>query len=312
MASPTGSASLTVVIALGANLLVAVAKTVASWLTGSASMVAEAAHSWADFGNEIFLLIADRRSVRVRDRQHPLGYGREAYVWSMFAAFGIFTAGAVVSVWHGIQELASTADDTNFAIAYIVLGVSFVLEGFSFAQAFRQARQGGKRRGTSTGFYALTSSNATLRAVFAEDLAALIGLLIAFLGILLHQLTGLAVFDALGSILVGLLLGVVAVVLIDRNRRFLIGEMPDAGLRNDVLVSLLARPEIDRVTYLHLEYVGPARVFLVAAVDMRGNENESEVAVLLRRVERLLEGDEHVEEAVLTLATADEVSLTVL
>lgn len=309
--APAGG-SLTVVIALGANLLVAIAKTIASFLTGSASMVAESAHSWADFGNEIFLLIADRRSVRSRDSQHPLGYGREAYVWSMFAAFGIFTAGAVVSVWHGVQELTSTADDGHFLVAYLVLGVSFLLEGFSFAQAFRQARQGGRRRGTSTGFYALTSSNATLRAVFAEDSAALVGLLIAFLGILLHQLTGLAIFDALGSILVGLLLGVVAIVLIDRNRRFLIGEMPDAGLRNDVLVGLLGRPEIDRVTYLHLEYVGPARVFLVAAVDISGDEKESQVAVLLRRVERQIELDEHIEEAVLTLSTADEVSLRVL
>jgi len=95
--------SLTVVVALGANLLVAVAKTIASVLTGSASMVAEAAHSWADFGNEIFLFIADRRSVRERDAPHPLGYGREAYVWSMFAAFGIFTAGAIVSIVHGYQ-----------------------------------------------------------------------------------------------------------------------------------------------------------------------------------------------------------------
>ena len=240
--------SLTVVIALSANLVIAIAKTIAALITGSASMVAESAHSWADFGNEIFLLIADRRSMRQRDDPHPLGYGREAYVWSMFAAFGIFTAGAVVSIWHGIQQLFAPEDVTDFGIAYIVLAVAAVLEGVSFTQAFRQARAGGKRRGTSTGFYALTSSNATLRAVFAEDAAALIGLLVAFLGILLHQVTGLAAFDAAGSILVGILLAIVAIVLIDRNRRFLIGEVPDARLRNEVLAGLLGRPEIERVT----------------------------------------------------------------
>ncbi|MCU1515088.1 MAG: cation diffusion facilitator family transporter [Microbacteriaceae bacterium] len=303
--------SLTVVIALGANLLVAIAKTVASVITGSASMVAESAHSWADFGNEIFLLVADSRSARVRDTRHPLGYGREAYVWSMFAAFGIFTAGAVVSVWHGVQELFEPGRGTDYAIAYIVLAVSFVLEGFSFRQAYRQARAGGKSRGTSTARYALTSSNATLRAVFAEDAAALVGLLLAFLGILLHQLTGLPAFDSIGSILVGVLLAVVAIVLIDRNRRFLVGESPDVGLRDEVLAKLLASPAIDRVTYLHLEFVGPGRIFLVAAIDMKGDDTEAHVARALRAVERQIEVDEHIEEAVLTLSTPDEPSLSI-
>jgi cation diffusion facilitator family transporter len=302
---------MTVVIALGANLLVALAKTFASILTGSASMVAEAAHSWADFGNEIFLLVADRRSVRARDVPHPLGYGREAYVWSMFAAFGVFTAGAVVSVAHGIQQLAAPERDADYLVNYIVLAVSAVLEGISFSQAFRQARAGGRRRGVGTGYFALTSSNATLRAVFAEDSAALVGLLVAFVGILLHQLTGLAVYDAAGSILIGLLLGVVAIVLIDRNRRFLVGEVPDARLRNDVLARLLTRPEIDRITYLFLEYVGPGRLFVVAAVDFVGNQTETDVAVLLRRVEAVIETDEHVERAILTLSAPDDTALVV-
>ncbi|WP_354567345.1 cation diffusion facilitator family transporter [Glaciihabitans sp. UYNi722] len=301
--------SLTVIIALGTNLLVAIAKSVAAALTGSASLVAEAAHSWADFGNEIFLLVADRRSAKKRDDPHPLGYGREAYVWSMIAAFGIFTAGAVVSIAHGIQELFTPEDASNFAIAYVVLAISFLLEGFSFLQAFRQARAGGRERGISSGRYALTSSHATLRAVFAEDAAALLGLLIAFVGILLHQVTGLAAFDSLGSILVGVLLAIVAVVLIDRNRRFLVGENPDARLRNEVLVGMLARPEIDRVTYLHLEFVGPGQIFLVAAVDLRGNDPETQVAVVLRRLADEIQLNEHVEEAVLTLAMPDEPSL---
>jgi cation diffusion facilitator family transporter len=302
---------MTVVIALGANLLVALAKTIASVLTGSASMVAESAHSWADFGNEIFLLIADRRSVRQRDAPHPLGYGREAYVWSMFAAFGVFTAGAVVSVAHGIQQLAAPERDSDFLVNYLVLAVSFVLEGISFSQAFRTARAGGRRRGQTAAHFALTSSNATLRAVFAEDSAALVGLVLAFLGILLHQLTGLAVFDAIGSIAIGLLLGAVALVLIDRNRRFLVGEMPDARLHNEVLSRLLDSPEIDRVTYLFMEFVGPGRLLVVAAVDFAGNAVETDVARSLRRVESTIEQDEHVERAVLTLSSPEDTALAV-
>ena len=121
----------TVVIAFAANLLIALAKSAAAAITGSASMLAEAAHSWADAGNEIFLFFAERRSERERDEAHPLGYGREAYVWSMFAAFGLFTAGAVVSISHGISELRNPEPATDFLVAYVVLGIAFVLEGVS-------------------------------------------------------------------------------------------------------------------------------------------------------------------------------------
>jgi cation diffusion facilitator family transporter len=143
-APKTGSMT-TVVIAFGANLLVAIAKTVASLMTGSASMVAEAAHSWADTGNEVFLLVAERRGSKVRDADHPLGYGRETYIWSMFAAFGLFTAGAIVSIYHGISELTSQEPPRDLLVGYLVLAFSAVLEGTSFLQAFRQARGAGCR-----------------------------------------------------------------------------------------------------------------------------------------------------------------------
>ncbi|HMD93525.1 MAG TPA: cation transporter, partial [Trebonia sp.] len=111
---------MTVLVAFGANILIAIAKTAAAVVTGSASLVAEAAHSWADSGNEVFLLIADRRSRRPSDQTHPLGYGREAYVWSLFAAMGLFVAGAVVSVGRGIEELVHPEAASNFLIGYIV------------------------------------------------------------------------------------------------------------------------------------------------------------------------------------------------
>jgi cation diffusion facilitator family transporter len=301
---------LTVLVAFLANLLIAIAKSVAAVVTASASMLAEAAHSWADAGNEILLLIADRRSDRGRDSGHPMGFGREAYVWSMFAAFGLFTAGAVVSIWHGIQELLKPEEASHFLVAYVVLAIAFVLEGISFIQAMTQARRMAAVRDRSVPSFVLNTSNPTLRAVVAEDAAALIGVAIATAGVALHQVTGSVIPDAIGSILVGVLLGIVAVVLIDRNRRFLVGETVTSEVRQKVLQNLLDRPDIDRITYLHLEYVGPDRLYLVASVDMAGDDVEHDLAVRLRRVERELEEIDAIEEAVLTLATPDEVSLT--
>ena len=169
----------TVLIAFGANLLVAIAKTIASLVSGSASMVAEAAHSWADTGNEVFLLIADRRGARAKDERHPLGYGRAAFVWSLIAAFGIFTAGSIVSIMHGVQERSSTGPVESPVVAYTVLGIAFVLEGASFTQAMVKSRRLARERGSSTWDYVLDTSDTTLRAVFFEDMAALIGLAIA-------------------------------------------------------------------------------------------------------------------------------------
>src|ERR1700760_1219189 len=145
----------TVLVALVANILIAVAKSAAAVVTGSASMLAEAAHSWADAGNEVFLLIAEHRSTKAPDEPHPLGYGREAYIWSLFAAFGIFTTGAVVSVQHGISELIHPEPTKSFGVAYAVLAVSAVLEGSSLAQSVTQARTTAHRFRRSTFDFAL-------------------------------------------------------------------------------------------------------------------------------------------------------------
>src|SRR3954449_1496627 len=238
-----GESTLTVIIAFVANFGIALAKTVVALLTGSASMLAESAHSWADTGNEIFLLVADRKSRRPPDAAHPFGYGREAYVWSMFAAMGLFTAGAVVSVWNGVSKLFEEGEDTSYFWAYVVLGIAFVLEGISFFQAFRQTSREAKRYDREILEHALATSDPTLRAVFAEDAAALIGLVIAAIGIFLHQVTGEPAYDAAGSILVGLLLGVVAVVLINRNLQFLTGQESDARLRDTAVRLVRQMPE---------------------------------------------------------------------
>lgn len=301
--------TVTVIIAFFANFFIAIGKTLVALATGSASMLAESAHSWADTGNQVLLLVADRRSKRPPDEQQPFGYGREAYVWSMFAAMGLFTAGAVVSIWNGVTKLFEEGEESTYLWAYVVLGLAFVFEGISFAQAFRQTRHEAKRLDREVVSHALNTSDPTLRAVFAEDAAALLGLVIAALGVFLHQVTGSPVYDAIGSILVGVLLGVVAVVLINQNRRFLTGQETDPRIREAVLGRLKAMSDVARVTYLRLEYVGPRQVLLVAGIDFTGEEPESQVAYRLRRLERRLEEDPNITEAVLTLGTPEDPTL---
>lgn len=305
---PSGS-TVTVLVAFAANLVIAVAKTIAAMLTSSASLVAEAAHSWADAGNEVFLLIADRRSRQEPDETHPLGHGRETYVWSLFAALGLFVAGAAVSITHGVTELLHPEPASDFVIGYIVLAIAFVFEGTSLLQSLRQARREAGELHRDLIEHVMETSDPTLRAVVFEDSAALIGLLIAALALLGHELTGSSVPDAIGSILVGLLLGVVAVVLINRNRRFLVGEVADERTRTAVLTALLELPEVDRVTYLRLEIVGPRMINVVGDVDLAGDAREHNVAIMLRAVEAKVQKSPAVVGAVLSLSAPDEESL---
>ncbi len=309
---PGESESLTtVLVALGANVLVAVAKSAAAVVTGSASILAEAAHSWADAGNEVFLLIANRRSRRPPDLAHPFGHGREAYVWALFAALGLFAAGAAVSVTRGIQELARPELAGHFLVGYIVLAVSFVLEAISFRQSVRQAKPEAESMQRDLIEHVLATSDPTLRAVFAEDAAALVGLVIAAAGLAAHQLTGSPVPDAAGSILVGVLLAVVALVLINRNRRFLVGQEADPRVRAATIQALLDAPEVARVTYLRLEIVGPRMVSVIGDVDLTGDDTETHLAVRLRALEARITASPAVAGTVLSLSAPDEPSLVV-
>jgi cation diffusion facilitator family transporter len=303
-------AVLTVIIALAANTTLAVLKSIVAVLTGSASMVAEAAHSWADAGNEVFLVIAERRAEKPADETHPLGFGREAYVWSMIAAFGLFGVGAAVSVWHGITSLTAEEAEADYRWAYAVLGAAFVLESISFFQARREVRRGARKADVSRVTFLDKTSNPTLRAVFFEDAAALVGIAIAVTGLALHQATHQPVWDAVGSILVGLLLGFVAIYLLRRNMDFLVGQVADPRIRETVLGWLSERPEVETVSTLHLEYVGPGRIFLVGSVDLVGDDPESEAAAELQRLEDHLEERPEIARAVLSLAAPGRVPTT--
>ncbi len=266
-------------------------------------MLAEAAHSWADAGNEVLLLIANKRSRKAANDEHPLGYGREAHVWSMFAALGLFAAGSAVSITHGVSELIDPTPAENFVVGYVVLAVSAVLEGISFVQSIRQAHKEADALDRDLLEHVLPTPR--LRAVFAEDAAALIGLAVAAAGLLAHQLTDSAAPDAIASIVIGLLLGVVAFVLINRNRRFLVGELVDPRVRTSTITAMVAMPEIARVTYLRLEIVGPQ---LLADVDLTGDDKESRLAVRLGDLEARLTRTPALVGTVLSLSAPDEPS----
>jgi len=214
-----------------------------------------------------------------------------------------------VSIWHGVSELVGgeQASGRDYLLAYAVLAISFVLEGISFLQAFRQLRGEAHRLERDLFTHALETSDPTLRAVFAEDAAALLGIVIATAGIAMHELTGAAAWDAIGSILVGVLLGVVAVLLIDRNRRFLTGEPGSTDLQAAASARMQELPDVASVRYLRLEFIGPRQLFLVASVDLTGDDAESSVARRLRRLEQEVETFPYVVDAVLTVSEPDDV-----
>jgi divalent metal cation (Fe/Co/Zn/Cd) transporter len=211
-----------------------------------------------------------------------------------------------VSIWHGVSDLLhEPTGHENYPIAYAVLGLALLFEGASFLQALRQLRTEADQYDLDLLEHALATSDPTTRAVFAEDSAALIGLLIALAGIGLHQLTDNAAFDAAGSILVGVLLGVVAVILIDRNRRFLTGEPASSAVYAAARSHLEQLSDVQSVRFLRLEFIGPKQLFLVGSVDLVGDDTESHVARRLRVLERELESHPLVADALLTVADPD-------
>ncbi|MCO1579636.1 cation diffusion facilitator family transporter [Crossiella sp. SN42] len=265
---PGGESTLTVVLALIVNFLIGVMKAVAGALTGSAALLAEAGHSVADTFTEGLLLTALRRSGKPADRRHPFGYGKERFFWSLMAAVAIFASGAVFAVVEGVHTLLS-GDDTQTRpwVAYLVLGLAFLLESVSFVQASRQVRREARAEQRGLLAYLRHSDDPTVKTVFFEDTAALIGLLLAFLGVLLHQLTGSAVWDAVASLAIGALLAVVAYLLGSTNLGLLIGRQADPVLVRTVAARLRATPEVEAVVDILSMVTGTDRVLLCARLD---------------------------------------------
>lgn len=268
MSNEQGESTVTVLVALASNLGIAVAKTVAAVLTGSASMAAEAGHSYADTANEVLLLTALRRSARPADRRHPFGYGVERYFWSLLVAISIFGMGALFAFLQGVEALmGKESSDTRPWVGYGVLAVSFVLESISWSQAYRQTRENARADGRRLLDFLRTTDDPTAKSVLFEDSAALVGLLLAAAGLGLHQITGSAFWDGIASLLIGLVLTVVAFLLGRTNRDLLIGRQADRRLVEAVKLHLAAAPEVEVLVDLLTMTMGAEQVLVCARLD---------------------------------------------
>jgi cation diffusion facilitator family transporter len=253
-------------------------KMVAGLLTGSAAMLAEAAHSVADSTTQGLLLAALRQSERPADRRHPFGYGKVRFFWSLIAAVSIFVTGALFSVYEGVGTIFGGGEEQTLAwVAFLVLALSFLMEATSWIRAASQIRRERDAERQSLIEYLRSTDDPTVKTVFFEDTAALVGLLIAFAGVGLHLLTGSALWDGLASLLIGVLLGVVAYLLGRTNMRLLIGQQADRRLVWAIYAHLTAKPEVDQVVDLLTMLTGTDKVLLCARVDFANSLSTDEL-----------------------------------
>ncbi|MCW2694092.1 MAG: putative transport protein [Mycobacterium sp.] len=260
----------TVLLALAANLIIALAKLGGGLFSGSASLLSEAAHSFADTFNEVFLLLALKRSRRPADERHPFGYGSERYFWSLLAAVGIFVTGAAFSAYQGIHTIAvGEADESvrGYVAGYVILGVSALMETTSLLKAVRQLRGEARAAGRTLLDHFRRTPDPTVKTVASEDGAAVIGLSFAAIGTGLHQATGDAVWDGLASLAIALLLAVVAFTLGADTKSALIGEAADPELRDDIRRILEEHPGVNALLQLLTLQVGPRSIVVAARVD---------------------------------------------
>ncbi|TDU90437.1 cation diffusion facilitator family transporter [Kribbella voronezhensis] len=262
----------TVLLAGAANLAIAVAKCIAGLLSGSTALLAEAAHSVADTLNQVFLMTALKRSRKPADGKHPFGYGLERYFWSLLAAVGIFVLGAGFSIAEGIRAILHPEPVAALLVAYAVLAVSFVFEGVSWLKAVRQLRREAAEHGDSTLEHLRDSAEPAVKTVAFEDSAALIGLLLAAVGITLTAVTGKEFFDGAASVAIGILLIGVAFVLGRDNKAMLIGQALPAAVEEQIRAEIAGTPGIDAVVELLSLRLAADQVLVVVRVDLDNSE----------------------------------------
>lgn len=259
------SSSTAVVAALTANLGIAIAKFAAFAFTGSSSMLAEGVHSVVDSSNQVLLLIGGKRARRDADATHQFGYGRDRFIYGFLVALVIFSIGGLFALAEGIDKAVHPHHLDSPAIALAVLGFSIVAESFSLRTALRESR--GLKGGQSWVRFIRTSKVPELPVVLLEDSAALVGLTLALVGIVLSQLTGNPVWDGVGTMAIGALLIAVAVVLVIETKSLLLGESASPALTQTIVEQLVGFG-VERVIHMRTQYLSPEELMVAAKVAM--------------------------------------------
>jgi cation diffusion facilitator family transporter len=269
--------------ALGANFAITVAKGVAASFSGSGAMLAETVHSLADCGNQALLLLGMKQAKTPASPEYPLGYGKAVYFWSFLVAVMLFTLGGMFSLYEGIHKLSHPEPLKQWWLAVAVLAFSIIAEGVSMRACITEVNKA--RGGQSLRQWFRESRQAELIVIFGEDLAALSGLSLALIAVVLTVVTGNPLWDALGTVAIGALLIVVAVFVAIEVKAMLIGQSADPRVAADMKAFLEARPEMGRVFHLITLQLG-SDVMVSAKVQLAGVQSASELVSSINAVER--------------------------
>jgi cation diffusion facilitator family transporter len=272
-----GESTTAILAALGANLGIALAKFVAFAFTGASSMLAEGIHSVADSGNQVLLLVGGRRARRAATPEHPFGFGRDRYIYGFLVAIVLFSVGGLFAVYEGVAKLLHPEPLDSPLVAIVVLVIALGLEGFSLRTAKKETDEV-RPPGQSYWSFIRTARAPELPVVLLEDTAALTGLVFALLGVGLTALTGLEVFDGLGTILIGLLLVGVAVVLGMETKSLLLGEAATPEAQRRIVAALESGDSGLSVIHMRTQHLGPEELLVAAKIAVRHDETAASIA----------------------------------
>lgn len=264
-----------ILFALGANFGIAVAKSIAAAFTGSGAMLAEALHSFADCGNQVLLLFGMKQSQKPSSDSHPMGYGRVVYFWSLMVAVLLFSVGGMFSVYHGIHSLQHPEPLKYLVPSILVLAAAVVMEGLALRGALKVVRE--ERGSLSLWEWFKTTRQSELLVVVGEDVAALSGLVIAMFALTMTAITGNPIWDALGTIAVGVLLIVVAFLVLLEVKSFITGESVSPRLQLEIRAFVEAQPEVDRVVNIITQQYGE---YMMVALKVKMARFESDLALV--------------------------------